>query len=74
MELRVTGETEARLNELAQRTHRDQAELLEEAINHLIAYNEWLERKVKDSQAAVEQDRVVPDAEVRGWMERRERS
>lgn len=74
MELHVTEQAEARLNELARRTHRDQAELLEEAIDHLLAYNDWLERKVKDSQAAGERGQVVPDVEVCAWMERRERS
>ena len=44
----MTPETEAKLaNELAQRTHRGTEELLEEAVNHLVAYNEWFENKVK---------------------------
>ena len=74
MELHLTPETEARLNELAQRTRRGTDELLEEAVNHLVAYNEWLERKVKDSMAAAEHGETVPDAEVRDWLSRRERS
>ncbi len=74
MELHISSEAEAKLNELAQRTRRGQVELLEEAINHLVVYNEWLERKVRQSQAAVERGQVVPDEEVRAWIERRERS
>ena len=50
----MTSETEAKLNELMQRTHRGKEELLEEAVNHLVAYNEWFERKVKNSLAAAE--------------------
>jgi predicted transcriptional regulator len=74
MELRLTVEAEAKLNKLAQRTHRATDELLEEAVDHLVAYNEWLERKVKNSQAAAEQGHTVPDDHVREWLEQRERS
>jgi len=74
MELHIQPETEAKLNELAQRTHRDRNELLEEAVNHLLAYNEWLERKVNVSLAAADRGEVVPDEAVRTWIENRERS
>jgi predicted transcriptional regulator len=73
MELHLTPETEAKLNELARRTRRGADELLEEAVDHLIAYNEWFESKVKDSQAAVARGEVVPDEDVRAWLESRER-
>jgi len=73
MELHLTGEAEAKLNQLAQRMHRAQNELVEEAIDHLIAYNEWLENEVKASLAAAERGEVVPDEEVRKWIEERER-
>ncbi|MDE3164737.1 MAG: CopG family transcriptional regulator [Acidobacteriota bacterium] len=73
MEVHFRQETETKLNELAQRTHRGADELLEEAVEHLVAYNEWFERKVKDSQAAVARGDTVPDEEVRTWLEARER-
>jgi predicted transcriptional regulator len=73
MELHLTPETEAKLNELARRTHRGADELVEEAVDHLVAYNEWFERKVKDSQAAISRSETVPDEEVRAWLEGRER-
>jgi predicted transcriptional regulator len=73
MEVHFKQETETKLNELAQRTHRGADELLEEAIEHLVAYNEWFERKVKDSQAVVSRGETVPDEEVRAWLEGRER-
>jgi predicted transcriptional regulator len=74
MGLHMTPETEAKLDELALRTRRGKDELLEEAVNHLLVYNEWLERKVRDSQAAAEQGHIVPDEDVRAWIEQRERS
>jgi predicted transcriptional regulator len=67
-------ETEAKLNELAQRTHRGTDELLEEAVDHLVAYNEWFEHKVKNSMRAAERGETIPDQEVRAWIEQRERS
>jgi predicted transcriptional regulator len=74
MELHLTRETEARLNELAQRTSRGTDELLEEAVTHLVAYNEWFERKVKASLAAAERGETIPDEEVRTWLEQRKSS
>jgi len=74
MELHLPPETQARLDELAQRTHRGTDELLAEAVDHLVAYNEWLGRKVGDSMAAADRGEVVPDEEVRAWLEQRERA
>jgi len=73
MELHLTPETEAKLNELARRTRRGADELVEEAVDHLVAYNEWFEREVRDSQAAVARGDIVADQEVRAWLEARER-
>jgi len=69
----LTPETEAKLNELARRTRRGADELLEEAVDHLVRYNEWFARKVRDSQAAVARGEVVQDGDIRGWLEARER-
>ena len=74
MELHIQPETEAKLNDLARRTQRDRSDLLEEAVNHLLAYNEWLEKKVNASVAAAERGEVVPDEQVRTWIETRKRS
>jgi predicted transcriptional regulator len=45
MELNMTPETEAKLNKLAERTHRDKDELLEEAVKRLLVYYAPLERE-----------------------------
>lgn len=67
----MTPETEAKLNELAQRTHRSNDELLEEAVSCLVAYNEWFEAKIKHSLAAAERGETVPDEDVRAWIQQR---
>ncbi len=69
MELQLTSEAQSKLNALAQKTHRGTDELLAEAIDHLVAYNEWFERKVRDSLAAAERGEIVRDEEVRAWLE-----
>lgn len=74
MELNLSPEIEAKLNELAQRTHRGTDELLGEAVDHLVAYNEWFEAKVKNSIAAAERGEIMADQEVRAWIEQREPS
>ncbi len=74
MELQLSSETEAKLDALAERTHRALDDLVAEAVDHLIAYNEWFGGKVQDSLDAVERGETVPDEEVRAWLERRERS
>jgi predicted transcriptional regulator len=73
MELHLTPETEAKLNDLAKRTHRGTDELLGEAVDYLVSYNEWFERKVKDSMIAAEGSQTVSNEEVGAWLERRER-
>ncbi len=73
MEVHITPESEAKLDDLARRTHKEKAELLGEAIDHLVAYNDWFERKVNASMAAVEGGETVPDEEVAAWLEQRER-
>jgi predicted transcriptional regulator len=74
MEVILPHEVEAKLNDLARRTHRGTDELLREAVDHLVMYNEWLERKVKNSQAAVERGETVSDEQVLAWVEGRERA
>ena len=74
MEMLLPPESEAKLNALAQRTGRGADELLQEAVDHLVTYNEWLDRKVKASMAAADGGETVPDEEVRAWIERRERA
>jgi ABC-type cobalt transport system substrate-binding protein len=43
MELILRPETEAKLTEMARRTHRGTDELLEEAVEHLVTYSGWFE-------------------------------
>ncbi len=72
MGLRITPETEARLDELALKMRRDKNDLVQEAVNNLLSYNEWLEQKVNASITAAEGGQVVANDEVHRWIESRE--
>jgi predicted transcriptional regulator len=74
MELNLNPETAEKLNKLAQRTGRGADELIDEAVDQLIAYDEWFEQKVRDGLAAIQRGEVVPNEEVRAWIELRESS
>jgi predicted transcriptional regulator len=73
MALHRPAETEPRLSESAQRMHRGTVEALQEAVDRLVMYQEWLERKLKDSLAA-DRGGTVSDAVVRAWLESRQPS
>jgi predicted transcriptional regulator len=72
MEVHLSPETEVKLNELARRTHKGTDELLNEAVDYLVEYNAWFERKVRSSMSAAE-SQAVSNEEVGAWLERRER-
>ena len=72
MELHLPPETEAKLNDLARRTHKRTDELLGEAVDYLVEYNDWFERKVGNSMTAAE-SQTVPDEEVAAWLEHQQR-
>jgi predicted transcriptional regulator len=74
MELHLKPEAQAKLNDLALRTRRGKDELLEEAVDHLVTWNDWIERKVNSSISAAERGAITSDDEVLAWLERRERS
>jgi predicted transcriptional regulator len=74
MEVHLSAEAAEKLNGLALRTHRGADELLAEAVDHLVTWNDWFEGKVKASIAAAERGETVSDHEVRAWLEGRERT
>ena len=74
MVLHLAPETEAKLNELAQRTRRGTDDLLTEAVDNLVKYNEWFEQKVNASITAAARGEVVSDEDVLAWIGKREGS
>jgi predicted transcriptional regulator len=67
-------EFEAKLSQLAERTHRSKEEALEEALNQALAYNDWFAARVDEGMAALDRGDAVPDEQVLAWIKARERS
>jgi predicted transcriptional regulator len=73
MELNLKPESVTTLNDLAASTGRGIDELIDEAVGHLAAYNEWFGRKVDEGLEALERGDVVSHEDVRAWLENRGR-
>jgi len=65
-------QTEEKLSQLASDMHLAKDDILDEAVDHLLAYNSWLRGKVSESLAAAERGEVVADEDVLAWIEKRE--
>lgn len=70
MEVHLTPDQLEQLNELASSTGRRADELVQEAIDNLIAYNKWFRKEVETGLAQVRQGELVEDEEVRARIDR----
>jgi len=65
MEVHLTPDQLEQLNRLASSTGRCADELVQEAVDNLIAYNEWFRKEVEVGLAQVKRGELVDDEEVR---------
>jgi predicted transcriptional regulator len=70
MEVHLTSDQLEQLNELASSTGRRADELIQEAIDNLIAYNKWFRKEVEIGLGQVKQGELVEDEEVRARINR----
>jgi predicted transcriptional regulator len=70
MEVHLTPHQESRLNELATATGRGTEELVQEAVDRLIAYNNWFKEQVQVGLDQINRGELVEDEEVRAGIER----
>jgi len=70
MEVNLTPDQVEQLNKLASSTGRRADELVQEAIDNLLAYNQWFREEVEIGLAQVRQGELVEDEEVRARIER----
>ena len=70
MEVHLTQDQLEQLNKLASSTGRGADELVREAIENLLAYNEWFRKEVEIGLAEVRQGELVEDEEVRARINR----
>ena len=70
MEVHLTPEKLEQLNELASSTGRSTSELVQEAIDNLLAYDKWFKEQVETGLSQARQGDLIEDEEVRARIER----
>lgn len=70
MEVHLTPNQEAQLNELAATTGRRTDELVQEAVDRLLAYNNWFKEQVQVGLDQIKRGEFVEDEKVRARIER----
>jgi len=70
MEVHLTPDQLEELNKLASSVGRSADELVREAIDNLLAYNEWFRKEVETGLAEVKHGESVEDEEVRAQIDR----
>jgi predicted transcriptional regulator len=70
MEVNLTPDQVEQLNKLASSTGRRADELVQEAIDNLLAYNHWFRKEKEIGMDQVRQGELVEDEEVRARINR----
>jgi len=70
MEVHLTPEQEARLNQLASQTGRGTDDLVQEAVDRMLAYETWFKEQVQAGLDQISRGEVVENEEVRMRLER----
>ena len=71
MEIHLTPEREARLNQLAARSGRNTAELVQEAVDRLLDYESWFIQEVEKGLAQSTRGELIEHEEVVARIEKR---
>ncbi|HXJ92271.1 MAG TPA: hypothetical protein VMT20_05260 [Terriglobia bacterium] len=64
MEIHLPQTDEAKLNELAVKTGRGTDELVQEAVHHLLARNEWFQEQVQIGIDQIERGEFIEEEEM----------
>jgi len=71
MEVNLSPEKEALLHQLAARTGRDTAQLVQEAVDRLLDYDSWFIKQVERGLAQAERGELIEHDEVVRRIEKR---
>lgn len=71
MEIHLTAEQEASLSRLAAQQGRDRGELVVEAVERLLGYDEWFSREVDKGFAAADRGEFIEHEDVRRMIDSR---
>ena len=70
MELKLTSELQAKLDEVAAQQGRDAQSLVQEAVQRLVDYDQWFVREVEKGLAQIERGDVLEHEEVGARLEK----
>ncbi len=70
MEVKLSPELQAKLDDMAAQQGRGSASLVHEAVERLIGYDEWFIRRVEEGLAQIDRGEVLPRDEVAARMEK----
>ena len=71
MEIRLTPEKEAKLNQLAARNGKDTAEFLQEAVDRLLEYENWFVQEVEKGLVQARRGELIEHDELVARIEQR---
>lgn len=70
MEVKLTPELQAKLEDVAAQQGRDTQSLVREAVERLVDYDAWFVREVDNGLAQIESDEVLEHDEVGARLEK----
>lgn len=70
MELKLTAELQAKLDEVAAQQGRDAQSLVLEAVQRLVDYDQWFVREVEKGLAQIDRGEVLEHEEVGARLEK----
>lgn len=70
MEVKLSPELQAKLDNMAAQQGRDTASLVHEAVERLIGYDDWFIRQVEQGLAQIDRGETLPHDEVTARMEK----
>jgi predicted transcriptional regulator len=70
MELKLTPELQAKLDEVAAQQGRDAQSLVQEAVQRLVDYDQWFVREVEKGLAQIDRGEVLEHEEVGARLEK----
>jgi predicted transcriptional regulator len=71
MEVRLNADLQAKLAELASQQGRDTEELVVDAVERMVNYDQWLMREVEKGKSAADRGELVDHDDVQKLIDRR---
>jgi predicted transcriptional regulator len=74
MEIHLTPEKEALLRQVAARNGQDAAQVIQEAVDHLLDHDTWFVQEVEKGQSQAAKGNLIEHDEVVARMEKRSKN